>query len=69
MRESFVSTIDIRGQLIGLEGKVSAKVSPLIKVNKAIDNRMTKSTIFIQNSFLFVSILFFNLLKRSILSS
>jgi hypothetical protein len=40
-------------RLIGLEGKVSAKDSPLIKVNKAIDNKMTKSTLFIKNSFLF----------------
>ena len=40
-------------RLIGLEGKVSAKGSPLIKINKAIDNKMTKSALFIQNSFLF----------------
>jgi hypothetical protein len=40
-------------RLIGFEGKVSAKVSPLTKINKAIDNKMIKSALFIQNSFLF----------------
>jgi hypothetical protein len=39
-------------RLIGLEGKVSAKGSPLTKMNKVIDNKMTKSVLFIQNSFL-----------------
>jgi hypothetical protein len=39
-------------RLIGLEGKVSARISPLTKINKAIDNKMIKSALFIQNSFL-----------------
>jgi hypothetical protein len=40
-------------RLIGLEGKVSARVSPLKKMNMAIANKMTESILFIQNSFLF----------------
>ncbi len=55
-------------RLIGLEGKVSARVSPVKKIIEVINNNMTKNDLCIQDSFL-SGLCWFTLLKRSILSS
>jgi hypothetical protein len=51
-------------RLIGLEGKVSAKVSPLIKMNKAMDTKMVRSPLFIESSFLLGLHSFFHITKK-----